>query len=85
MKTGILKDSKMVTKVSKCKDDQYLSNVLCLMFNGTASIVSIIFLVLFITGKTGALLWLGLGGCVCITLANTTDLFPFWLKKLWGK
>jgi len=82
MKTVASTSAKIFSKASKRTDEQHFNSVLCLMFNGMASIIAIVFLILFIAGKTGALLWLGFAGCACMTLANTTDLFPFWLGRI---
>ena len=45
-------------------------------------IIAIAFLILYATGKTESLVWLGVAGCFCMLLANTTDLFPFWLNGI---
>ena len=73
---------KLFTKAADLFDDTQLNSSLCLIFNGMASMVAIAFLVLFAMGKTGALFWLGIAGCVCMILANITDLFPFWLRGI---
>ena len=70
------------TKMAELFDDYQLNSSLCLIFNGMASMIAIIFLVLFAMGKTGVLFWLGIAGCICMILANITDLFPFWLKGI---
>ena len=70
------------TKAAEVFDDTQLNSSLCLIFNGMASMVAIAFLVLFGMGKTEALFWLGVAGCICMILANITDLFPFWLKGI---
>jgi len=63
-------------------DEPNLNSSLCLIFNGMASMIAIIFLVLFAIGKTGALFYIGVAGCFCMILANITDLIPFWLKSI---
>ena len=73
---------RLFAKAADLFDDAQLNSSLCLIFNGMASMVAIAFLVLFAMGKTGALFWLGLAGCVCMVLANITDLFPFWLRGI---
>jgi len=73
---------KLFTKAADLFDDAQLNSSLCLIFNGMASMVAIAFLVLFAMGKTGTLFWLGVAGCVCMVLANITDLFPFWLRGI---
>ena len=73
---------KLFTKAADLFDDTQLNSSLCLIFNGMASMVAIAFLVLFAMGKTEALFWLGIAGCVCMILANITDLFPFWLRGI---
>ena len=73
---------KLFSKAADLFDDAQLNSSLCLIFNGMASMVAIAFLVLFTMGKTGALFWLGVVGCVCMVLANITDLFPFWLRGI---
>ena len=73
---------KIFTKAADLFDDAQLNSSLCLIFNGMASMVAIAFLVLFAMGKTGTLFWLGVAGCVCMVLANITDLFPFWLRGI---
>jgi len=70
------------TKMAELFDDTQLNSSLCLIFNGMASMIAIVFLVLFVIGKSGALLWIGLVACICMILANITDLFPFWLKGI---
>ena len=82
MKKAASTSAKIFSRASKRSDEQYFNGVLCLMFNGMASVIAIVFLILFITGKTGTLLWLGFAGCACMTLANTTDLFPLWLSQI---
>jgi len=62
--------------------DSQLNSSLCLIFNGMASMAAIAFLVLFVIGKKESLFWLGIVGCICMVLANITDLFPFWLKGI---
>ena len=62
--------------------DSQLNSSLCLIFNGMASMAAIAFLILFAMGKTGPLFWLGIAGCICMILANITDIFPFWLKGI---
>jgi len=73
---------KLFTKAADLFDDTQLNSSLCLIFNGMASMVAIAFLILFAMGKTCALFWLGIAGCVCMILANITDLFPFWLRGI---
>ena len=73
---------KLFTKAADLFDDTQLNSSLCLIFNGMASMIAIAFLILFAMGKTGALFWLGIAGCVCMILANITDLFPFWLRGI---
>ena len=70
------------TKAAELFGDSQLNSSLCLIFNGMASMIAIAFLVLFAVGKPDALFWLGIAGCVCMILANLTDLFPFWLKGI---
>ena len=70
------------TRIAELFDDSQLNSSLCLIFNGMASIIAIVFLILFIMGKTESLLWLGFAGCLCMILANITDLFPFWLRGI---
>ena len=70
------------TKMVKLFGDTQLNNSLCLIFNGMASMIAIVFLVLFAMGKLSALLWIGIAACICMILANITDLFPFWLKGI---
>ena len=72
--------AQLFTKGAELFGDAQLNSSLCLIFNGMASMIAIVFLVLFAMGKSGALLWLGFAGCICIILANIIDLFPFWLK-----
>jgi len=69
-------------KMAELLDDTQLNSSLCLIFNGMASMIAIIFLVLFAVGKTNSLFWLGIAGCICMVLANITDLFPFLLKGI---
>ena len=69
-------------KAAELFGDTQLNSALCLIFNGMASMIAIAFLVLFVMGKTGSLFWLGIAGCICMILANITDLFPFWLKGI---
>ena len=69
-------------KAAELFDDSRLNSSLCLIFNGMASMVAIAFLVLFAMGKAGALFELGITGCICMVMANITDLFPFWLKGI---
>ena len=71
---------KLFTRGADLFGDAQLNSSLCLIFNGMASVIAIVFLVLFAMGKSGALLWLGFAACICMILANITDLFPFWLK-----
>ena len=70
------------TKAAELFNDTQLISALCLIFNGMASMIAIVFLVLFAAGKTGSLFWLGIAGCACMILANITDLFPFWLRGI---
>jgi len=74
--------SQFFTKAAELFSDSQLNSSLCLIFNGMASMIAIAFLVLFLIGKTGALFWLGIAGCLCMILANITDMFPFWLKGI---
>jgi len=74
--------AQLFTKAAELFDDHQLNSSLCLIFNGMASMIAIVFLVLFAIGKTGSLFWLGVAGCICMILANITDLFPFWLKGI---
>ena len=69
-------------KAAKLLDEPHLNSSLCLIFNGMASMAAIVFIVLFVIGKTEPLLVLGIAGCICMTLANTTDMFPFWLNSV---
>jgi hypothetical protein len=73
---------KATTKLAELFSDTQLNGSLCLIFNGMASMIAIVFLVLFAMGRTGTLLWLGFAGGLCMILANITDLFPFWLKGI---
>ena len=70
------------TKMAELFEDTQLNSSLCLIFNGMASMIAMTFLALFAMGKTGALFWLGVAGCICMVLANITDLFPFWLRGI---
>ena len=70
------------TKAAQLLEDAQLNSALCLIFNGMASMIAIVFLVLFVMKKTAPLFWLGIAGCICMILANITDLFPFWLKGI---
>ena len=63
-------------------DEPHLNSTLCLIFNGIASIIAIIFLVLFFGKSTASLLGLGIAGCICMVLANITDLLPSGLNKI---
>ena len=69
-------------KAAELFGDYQLNSSLCLIFNGMASMVAIVFLVLFAMGKSELLFGLGMAGCICMVLANITDLFPFWLKGI---
>ena len=69
-------------KAAELFGDYQLNSSLCLIFNGMASMAAIVFLVLFVLGKNELLFWLGIAGCICMILANITDLFPFWLKGI---
>lgn len=73
---------RIFTKAANLFDDPQLNSSLCLIFNGLTSMIAIVFLVLFAIGRTRALLLLGIAGCTCMTLANITDLFPFWLHSI---
>lgn len=80
--------AKLLLIAAKLLDEPRLNSSLCLIFNGMASMIAIIFIVMFLIGHREHLLLLGVIGCVAMTLANTTDLFPFWLKgmaKIVGK
>ena len=70
------------SKAAELFGNSQLNSSLCLIFNGMASMIAIAFLVLFAIGKPDMLFWLGIAGCVCMILANITDLFPFWLKGI---
>ena len=74
--------AQILYKFAKLLDEPKLNSSLCLIFNGIASMVAIIFLVYFVMARANWLLWLGIGGCVCMMLANTTDLFPFWINSI---
>ena len=74
--------ARLFAKAADLLDHAQLNSSLCLIFNGMASMVAIAFLVLFAMGKTGTLFWLGAVGCVCMVLANITDLFPFLLRGI---
>ena len=73
---------KVATKLAELFADTKLNSSLCLIFNGMASMVAILFIVFFAIKMRGPLPWLGAAGCGCMMLANITDLFPFWLKLL---
>lgn len=81
-KDGMTSRPSLILKLAQMLDDQQLNSALCLIFNGMASMIAIVFIVLFIIGMTEPLLWLGIAGCFCMMVANTTDLYPVWLKKL---
>ena len=72
----------LFTKAGELFDDYRLNSSLCLIFNGMASMIAIVFLVLFAIGKTDFLFLLGVLGCFSMILANITDLFPFWIKGI---
>ena len=74
--------SGLLLKAAKTLDEPHLNSSLCLIFNGMASMVAIVFIILFIIDKREPLLLLGFLGCVAMTLANIVDLFPFWLNGL---
>ena len=74
--------SQFFIKAAELFGESQLNSSLCLIFNGMASMIAIAFLILFLLGKTGTLFWLGIAGCLCMVLANITDLFPFWLKGI---
>jgi len=74
--------AQLFTKGAELFGDAQLNSSLSLIFNGMASMIAVVFLVLFAMGKSGALLWLGLSGCICMILANIIDLFPFWLRGI---
>ena len=74
--------AKLLLKASRLFDEPKLNSSLCLIFNGMASMIAIVFLVFFIIKKTGPLMGLGWSGCFCMILANTTDLFPLLLSTL---
>jgi len=74
--------AKLLLKASRLFDEPQLNSSLCLIFNGMASMIAIVFLVFFIIKKTGPLMWLGWSGCFCMILANMTDLLPLLLSKL---
>ena len=73
---------RLFTRAADIFGDSQLNSSLCLILNGMASMIAIAFLVLFTMRKTEALFWLGLAGCICMVLANITDLFPFWLNGI---
>lgn len=73
---------RLLLRSAKLLDKQNLNNALGLIFNGIASMIAIVFIVMFIVGYKPPLLLLGILGCVTMTLANVADLFPFWLKKM---
>ncbi|MFV0400157.1 MAG: hypothetical protein ACK5LX_05990 [Oscillospiraceae bacterium] len=72
----------LIAKAAEVLDEPRLNSSLCLIFNGMASMVAIVFLVLYFTGNRGALLPLGCSGVLCMLLANTTDLFPYFLNGI---
>ena len=74
--------AQLFIKGAELLGDAQLNSSLCLIFNGMSSMIAIVFLILFAMGKSGALLWLGFAACICMILANITDLFPFWLKGI---
>ena len=74
--------AKLFSKAAELFGEAHLNSSLCLIFNGMASMIAIAFLVLYAMGREELLLWLGFGGCICMILANLTDLFPFWLKGI---
>jgi|GEM_PF-2509228 len=74
--------AQLFAKGAELFGDAQLNSSLCLIFNGMASMIAIVFLVLFARGESGALFWLGVAGCIGMILANITDLFPFWLKGI---
>ena len=63
-------------------NDHTLNSSLCLIFNGMASVIAIIFLIFFVIGNTKPLLWLGIAGCLSMTLANTIDILFYWLGRI---
>jgi len=73
---------KATTNLAELFSDTKLNSSLCLIFNGMASMVAILFIVFFAIKQRSPLFWLGAAGCSCMMLANITDLFPFWLKLL---
>jgi len=73
---------KVTIKLAELFSDTQLNSSLCLIFNGMASMVAILFIIFFAIKLHGPLFWLGAAGCGCMILANITDLFPFWLKLL---
>lgn len=80
--SGKSRSTKIKEQASRLYEDRDLTSSLCLIFNGIASMIAILFLVFYIIGYTVPLLWLGIAGCVCMVLANTTDIIPFWLGAL---
>ena len=74
--------AKLLLKGSRLFDEPQLNSSLCLIFNGMASMIAIAFIVLYILGKTEPLLLLGFTGCLCMILANVTDLFPMFLRGM---
>ena len=74
--------SGLLLRSAKILDEPHLNSSLCLIFNGMASMIAIVFIILFIIDKNEPLLLLGISGCVAMTLANIVDLFPFWLNGL---
>ena len=74
--------SGLLLKAAKILDKPHLNSSLCLIFNGMASMIAIVFIILFIIDKRDPLLLLGFSGCISMTLANIVDLFPFLLTGL---
>lgn len=72
----------LIAKAAKVIDEPRLSSSLCLIFNGMASMVAIVFLLFYFSGKTEPLMPLGWSGALCMVLANTTDLFPYFLNGI---
>ncbi|WKY43749.1 hypothetical protein Q5O14_14080 [Eubacteriaceae bacterium ES2] len=72
----------LLLRAAKFLDEPGLNSSLCLIFNGMASMIAIVFIVIFMIGNREPLLLLGVLGCTAMTLANITDLFPFWLRKM---
>lgn len=76
------KCSKILISFSKLLNEPKLNKSLCLIFNGAATIIAIIFIVLSIMDYTSPLMILGICGCTLIILANVTDMLPSLLVKM---